>query len=308
MTSSTQGWSNDANPVIGSPWRDTESMIELTNDAETLGSWVGRTQVLTDALRDGPARLMSQTLDQEESLTSGDRLPPLWHFIYFIESTRLGRLGRDGHPARGGFLPPVALPRRMWAGGRFTFHDDLHIGETAERTSTITKVAQKEGRTGPLCFVTVEHRHTVDGELRITEEQDLVYREDPTPDAPVIPPKPAPAMSDWKERVEPNEVLLFRYSALTFNGHRIHYDREYAREVEGYEGLVFHGPLTATLLAGLAESATSRRLATFSFRGAAPLFDNTPFHIGGVATDPGADLWAEMPNHAVAMTATATFR
>lgn len=283
-------------------------MVELTNDHTVLSSWIGRTHAVTDTIDLDHATLVGQTLDIDGGFAPGDRLPPLWHFTYFLESSRLSALGRDGHPARGGFLPPVALPRRMWAGGRLTFHGDLHVGETATRNSTITDVTTKQGSAGPLCFVTVTHEHVVDGELRLTEEQDIVYRDDPDPDAPTREPKRAPEQSTWTTTITPSEVLLFRYSALTFNSHRIHYDRDYAREVEGYPSLVVHGPLTATLLAGFAEASTGSRLETFAFRGAAPLFDSAPFAVCGDPTTDGADLWAETPDGGVAMAATATFR
>jgi 3-methylfumaryl-CoA hydratase len=163
----------------------------------------------------------------------------------------------------------------------------------------------KTGSTGSLCFVTVRHDLSVDGQVCVSEEQDLVYRDDPDPDAPVRAPKPAPTTSDVSRTVEPSEVLLFRYSALTFNGHRIHYDRDYATSVEGYPGLVVHGPLTATLLAGLA--AEHGALRTFSFRGMAPLFDMNPFLIRAQRTAEGMDLWAETPSGGLAMQAEVTF-
>jgi 3-methylfumaryl-CoA hydratase len=249
-------------------------------DVEHLKTWIGKTRSMTESIEAAPARRMQETLDQQASLAVGDPLPPLWHWIYFIESAMISGLGRDGHPARGGFLPPVELPRRMWAGGRLTFAaDPILIGDEVTKRSTVADVVFKQGSTGDLCFVTVIHELSVSGEIRIREEQDLVYRNDPDPDAPVRTPKPAPTESDWSRTVTPSEVQLFRYSALTFNGHRIHYDRNYASDVEGYPGLVFHGPLTATLLAELALSSGGRALASFSFRGMAPLFDFAPFTI-----------------------------
>lgn len=250
-------------------------------------------------------RKMEETLGREAVLNDGDALPPLWHFITHLTSVPLGGLGRDGHPRRGRFLPPVALPRRMWAGGRLTFDADLRLGEEVEKTSTIDKIAMKNGRTGSLCFVTVKHELVAGGDVCVTEEQDLVYREDPAPDALKPEPMPAPSGAQFSQIVTPSEVMLFRYSALTFNSHRIHYDRDYARSVEGYPNLVFHGPLTATLLADLAVTETGQRLAAFSFRALSPLFDTEPFTISGRRDGQSVELWATTPAGGLAMQANA---
>lgn len=278
-----------------------------TNDLEILATWKGRTQTSSEVISAAYCQRLHETLDLPGNLEDGDPLPPLWHFITHLSSVPLGQVGRDGHPQRGGFFPPVALPRRMWAGGRFTFVDDIHLGDEVTKTSTIDDVVMKSGRTGELCFVTVRHVLAVGGDERIVEEQDLVYREDPDPAAPKPEPKPAPDDATWSHTIEPSEVMLFRYSALTFNGHRIHYDREYARNVEGYEGLVFHGPFTATLLAGLA-AAELGPLATFSFRAMSPLFDTAPFTIAGARNGDTAKLWAATPSGGLAMHAEATAR
>lgn len=281
--------------------------IEPTNDLEVLEQWIGRQETTSDVIALSHIRRLHDTLDLEGTLHEGDPLPPLWHFTTHLTSVPISKVGRDGHPQRGGFLPPVALPRRMWAGGRFTFSRDFHIGDEVTKTSTIDKVAMKTGRTGSLCFVTVRHELAVDGELCVVEEQDLVYREDPAPGSPRPEPKPAPTDAESSATITPTEVMLFRYSALTFNGHRIHYDREYAREVEGYEGLVFHGPLTATLLAGLAVE-TLGALGSFSFRALRPLFDTAPFTISAVHDGEGARLWAATPAGGLAMEASASPR
>lgn len=281
--------------------------VEPTNDPAVLERWIGREQRLTETIDAATANRLAMTLDREPNLGPDDPLPPLWHFATFIEAVPAGRLGQDGHPQRGGFLPPVALPRRMWAGSRIRFAEPLPIGATATKTSRIENVALKEGSTGTLCFVTVRHVTAVDGVVCIDEEQDIVYRDDPDPNAPVRAPRPAPVGADASRTIEPDPTLLFRYSAVTFNGHRIHYDRDYAVGVEGYDGLVFHGPLTATLLADLANE-NGEQLATFSFRGVSPLLDTAPFTIHRQTTESGADLWAANPSGEVAMTAEATFR
>lgn len=278
-----------------------------TNDLEILQSWIGKQQTVAESISAAHCQRLQHTLDRTEALATGDRLPTLWHFITHVGSTPHRAMGADGHPERGGFLPPVALPRRMWAGGRVRFISPIAIGDEVTKTSTIEDVALKSGRSGELCFVTVRHQLSVDGTLCIDEEQDLVFREEPAPDAPTPQPKPAPTEADWSETVDPSEVMLFRYSALTFNAHRIHYDRDYARDVEGYAGLVVHGPLTATLLADLAERAVGRPLATFSFRGMAPLFDTAPFTINGRAAADTAELWAATPEGGMAMKVDVTF-
>ena len=282
------------------------SAIPYTDDLDTLRHWVGRTAESADLVSPVSCRKLANTLGQAATLEVGDVLPPLWHFINHVDAVPMGDVGHDGHPRRGGFLPPVALPRRMWAGGRLTFHGDLFVGDTVTKRSTVESVEMKEGRSGSLCFVSVRHELSVCDEIRITEEQDLVYRDDPAPDAPQPTPKPAPDDADFTATVTPSAVMLFRYSALTFNGHRIHYDRDYARDVEGYPNLVFHGPLTATLLANMAALETGERLASFSFRGMAPLFDDEPFTISGRRDGDELSLWATTPSGGIAMQASAT--
>lgn len=281
-------------------------MTEPTNDPDVLAEWVGRSISVTDTIDTTRAGLLALTFDVDAP-AAGAPLPPLWHWAYFIDSVATAGLGPDGHPRRGGFLPPVALPRRMWAGGRLTFPGPLHVGDRVTKTSTILSVRRKDGATGPLLFVTVAHELAVDGTARVAEEQDLVYRDDPDPDAPAPDPPPAPTGAQWTDTVVPTEPLLFRYSALTFNAHRIHYDRRYATEVEGYPGLVVHGPLTATLLAALAVSRAGRALASFDFRARSPLFDGAAFTVSANPTDGGADLWAATASGGLAMTASARF-
>lgn len=281
---------------------------ERTLDPAVLEKWVGRQERASDVFLVGSARRMQATLDLEPSLQEGDPLPALWHWNYYLNETPQSGLGRDGHPKLGGFLPPVALPRRMWAGGRLTFEAPLPLGATVDKLSTVTGVKLKEGRTGPLCFVTVRHEYSIAGAACMTEEHDIVYREDPDPAAPKPDPAPAPDGATVRESVTPSETMLFRYSALTFNGHRIHYDRSYCREVEGYPGLVFHGPLTGTLLADLAvRSNPGKTLKRFAFRALSPLFDTAAFTIAGKASENGMSLWAETPGGGLAMSAEAEF-
>ena len=276
-------------------------MSPETND------WIGRQETRRDVLQLQPAHFMQAAIGRQPSLTDADALPPLWHWLYFLEAKPAGELGRDGHPRKGGFLPPVSLPRRMWAGGRFEFHRPLRFGTAVVKNSTIKDVVEKDGRSGRLCFVTVLHELFDGDALALSEEHDIVYREAPAPDAPAPATQPAPADAEASEEFAPSEVLLFRYSALTFNGHRIHYDVDYAREVEGYDGLVFHGPLTATLLVDLACRAFGRQPRRFSFRGLAPLAGMAPFRLEGRRSGDTMGLWARRHDGAMAMTAEAAF-
>jgi 3-methylfumaryl-CoA hydratase len=198
----------------------------------------------------------------------------------------------------------------MWAGGRLEFRRPLRVGEPIERASTIASVDVKQGRSGTLVFVLVRHEIAAAGSVAIVEEHDIVYREAPRPDDPPPARKPAPADAEWRREIKPDDVLLFRYSALTFNGHRIHYDRRYVTTVEGYPGLIVHGPLLATLLADLArDHVAPAELATFSFRAAAPLFDTAPFAVCGRREPDGAvRLWAQDADGHLAMEASATVR
>ncbi len=278
-------------------------------DLDDLKQWIGRQERAEDIVTPGQAARLSATLDRDDPLPKpGDALPPLWHWLYFLPCHKQSELGPDGHAKRGGFLPNVPLPRRMWAGGRLRFHRHLRIGEAITRVSTVQDVSLKEGRAGVLCFVVVAHEINGDGGGHIVEEHDIVYRGAPAPEAAASPPKPAPKAADWRREIVPDDVFLFRYSALTFNGHRIHYDRRYVTEVEGYPGLIVHGPLIATLLADLARRHVARTMASFSFRAVRPLFDTGPFSLNGtVSGSDAATLWAADANGAVAMHADATF-
>ncbi|TFL16518.1 FAS1-like dehydratase domain-containing protein [Jannaschia formosa] len=266
---------------------------------------VGRSESAEDRLDLRQARLMQLTLDREPTLTEGDPLPPFWHYLYFNPQIRASELGPDGHERLGRFIPDFGLPRRMWAGGRVEIAKPLRLGERAVKTSTIRAVERKEGRSGRLCFVTVDHDFTVEGEHRLRETQDIVYRDPPAPGAPPPPGRPAPEGATFSRVIAPDPVLLFRYSALIFYGHRIHYDADYARDVEGYPGLVFHGPLTATLLVDLGLGHLGGRpLASFDIRAMRPLFGTESFVIEGHETEEGAMLWARTPDGFTAMTVT----
>lgn len=262
-----------------------------------LRSWEGRTESHRDDITAAPLRGLSATLDREDSPPAqGTAVPPLWHWMYFLPHAQQSQIGPDGHPHRGGFLPPVPLPRRMWAGGQFTWTDtDLVVGDAAQKRSRIASVKHKSGRTGDLLFVEVEHAfHNAQG-LCLTETHDIVYRAAAVPGAPEVPPVAAESGAPWQRQFVPDPVSLFRYSALTFNGHRIHYDRSYVTQEEGYPGLIVHGPLIATLLVDLVRrQVPGARLATFQFRAVRPTFDLHPFRLNGRPSADGKtiDLWA----------------
>jgi 3-methylfumaryl-CoA hydratase len=276
-----------------------------------LEEWVGKTETRADLVSPTPMAALSATLDRADPQPRpGDPLPPAWHWLFFLPLYRQSELGKDGHPERGGFLPPVPLPRRMWAGSRMEFHGPLRVGETVTRTSRIASVKQKEGRTGPLVFVLVRHEITNPAGLAITEEHDIVYRDRAGTGENAPEPPSAPLEAAWERKISPDDVLLFRYSALTFNGHRIHYDRRYATEVEGYPGLVVHGPLIATLLLdALRRNVPHAEVARFEFRAVSPLFDTAPFGVCGAPQgDNGIRLWAKNASGGLAMDATAAIR
>lgn len=266
---------------------------------------IGRCERVTDTLDLRQARLMQLTLDRPATLGAGDPLPPFWHYLYFNPQILASDLGPDGHEQLGRFIPNFGLPRRMWAGGRVTMDAPLRLGETVEKVSTIRAIDEKTGRSGRLVFVTVDHDFSVNGEHRMRETQNIVYREPQWPGATPSPSQAAPTDTEFSRVVTPNQVMLFRYSALIFYGHRIHYDADYTRQVEGYPGLLVHGPLTATLLVdlGLAHLA-GRRLAAFDIRAVQPLFAPTPFTVEGRKTKTGATLWARAPDGSTAMTVT----
>jgi 3-methylfumaryl-CoA hydratase len=282
------------------------------SSAPDLRAWIGRTETLHDTIGSTPVAALAATLDHPAApVPPGTPLPPLWHWLYFLPLHRQSELGPDGHARRGGFLPPVPLPRRMWAGSQFEFRSSVRVGDAVERRSTIEDVTGKSGRSGPLVFVKVRHELRCNGatEPALLEWHDIVYREAKQPGAADPPPPPAPAGAAWQREIVPDDVLLFRYSALTFNGHRIHYDRRYVTEVEGYPGLVVHGPLIATLLLDLLHRhVPGADLATFRFKAARPAFDGQPLRINGTRDGQAVRLWAQDHHGRLTMDAAAMLR
>ncbi len=253
-------------------------------------AWIGRSETARDTVSPTPVKALAATLDHPAApVETGTALPPLWHWLSFLPLHRQSELGADGHARRGGFLPPVPLPRRMWAGSQFEFRAPIRVGDRLLRTSTIASVSEKTGRSGRLVFVKVRHELCCNGaaEPALVEFHDIVYRDAKHPGDVEPPPQPAPDGAAWQREIVPDDVLLFRYSALTFNGHRIHYDRRYATEVEGYPGLVVHGPLIATLLLDLLRrERPDAEVTAFRFMAVRPTFDLHPFRVCGAM--PGA--------------------
>ena len=273
-----------------------------------LRRWVGRTTAADDIVTLAPARALAATLDLEGTLEHGHALPPPWHWLYHLTMSPMSDAGPDGHPKRGGLLPPVPLPRRMWAGSRMEFFQPLHIGDAIHRVSSIADVSLKEGRSGRLVFVKVRHEILGPAGPALIDEHDVVYRDLPCEGEMPAPPTRARTDHAWMREVRPDPVLLFRYSALTYNSHRIHYDHPYVTGVEGYPGLIVHGPLLATLLLDLLlRNAPRAKVLRFSFRALRPVFDTAPFFVCGA---PAADgdavaLWASDGEGNLCMDATA---
>lgn len=259
-----------------------DTKTEADTSLEALRQWIGRSESRTETLALQPVLGLAATLDLDGDAIASGPLPPLWHWLYFLPRAPQRKLGRDGHAVLGGFLPPVPLPRRMWAGSELDFQRPLRVGDTVTRTSTIEEVQQKTGRSGELWFVSVRHVLTVDGETALSERHDIVYRAMPEP-GQAQPPRPRlPHQPQWQRQLHADPVMLFRFSALTFNGHRIHYDHDYVRDVEGYPGLVVHGPLQAVLMVDLLRRELPRaNVRRFGFRGMAPLFDHDVVTVGG---------------------------
>ena len=277
--------------VDANPWRD----------------WIGRSERRVDRVTAAPLAALAATLDRDDpEPRPGTAVPPPWHWLYFTPLTPQHDLGPDGHARKGEFLPPVPLPRRMWAGSRIAFDHPLTVGDEIVRTSRIADVVVKEGRSGTLVFVTVEHQIADPTGVAIREAHDIVYRDLPRGAAKPPVPTRAPTDETYKRAIVPDPVLLFRYSALTFNSHRIHYDRSYVTGVEGYPGLVVHGPLIATLLLdNLRRHVLNAHVRRFEFKAVHPLFDIEPFEVCGREESAHAHaLWARDARGALAMQAT----
>lgn len=271
--------------------------------------WIGRMQESVERCDAWPLNGLRALLDLPADASDSGELPPLAHWLYFPPTVPQSKVGSDGHPQRGDFLPPLAQPRRMWAASDIHFEAPIRVGQTLRKSAEVAQIVEKPGKSGSLVFVTVKNVYEADGRQVLSETQTLVYRDDPAPGEAPPPPKPAPADPQWSVRIDPDPVLLFRYSAVTFNAHRIHYDAPYAQEVEGYEGPVVHGQLTATLmLQALIRQHADMQLARFSFRAVRPLFSGAPYFLEGRAREGGSQLWARDDRGQLAMTAEVEMR
>ena len=282
----------------------------MTRNLEDLKKWIGEKETDVDYVTIPSVYRLAATLDRDDPMPKfGDELPIGWHQLLFPRIVRHSQIGADGHPARGDFLPPVPLPRRMFAGKRNTFHAPLKLGDEVRRESVIASVTPKQGRTGQMVFVTVKMEIHGPRGLAITEEQDIVYREEPDPNAPAPAPQQAPGKAVWMKKVTPDPVMLFRYSALTFNGHRIHYDHPYVTKVEKYPNLVMNGGLTTLLVFELARAYGPSPVRSLASRNVRPLFVNREITICGepAADGKSAKLWAHDDTGALALSAEAEF-
>jgi 3-methylfumaryl-CoA hydratase len=278
-------------------------------DIEDLRSKIGRERLSLDDLHPYRAQAFAAALDRTELPQPGDPLPPSWQWLYFLDIPRASDTGADGHLKVGEFPAPAALPRRMWAAGNFSVKQPLRLGQVAEQRSRVISVDLKQGKSGALAFVNVERRTSQGGQICLVEEQNLVYRPMPDGFSPLPPGElaPASAEADWTQTITPDPVLLFRYSALTYNGHRIHYDRNYATQREHYPALVVHGPLLASLLIELlATRLPGVPLIDFRFRAQRPTFDTHSFMVCGKRDGSAVRLWTADHEGYVGMTATAT--
>ncbi|WP_269502706.1 MaoC family dehydratase N-terminal domain-containing protein [Burkholderia sp. IMCC1007] len=277
-----------------------------TVDIAHLREWVGKSRTDHDIVSSRHARLMAATLGLPQSdLVAGAALPPLWHWLYFLSGEPPAALGREGHPARGGFLPPVTLPNRMWAGGQLEFHASAPLDARVEKRSTVVAVDHKQGRSGELVFVKVLHELLHEGNKVLSEFHDIVYKGATAPGSAAADVKMPVAQHSRK--IKPDSTMLFRYSALTFNGHRIHYDADYCRDVEGYSNLVIHGPLNATLLAAFAQEVGGRPVKEFRYRGLKPSILGNELTLNAAKDGDLLVLWVALPDGSVSMRAEATF-
>ena len=285
-------------------------MTNQTIDIAHLRTWIGKQESLNDIATAFPVAALAATLDRKDPPPqTGDAIPLSGHWLYFLETAPNSELGHDGHPKRGGFLPPVSLPRRMWAGGRIDFRAPVRVGDAIRRDSEILSVEAKSGKSGNLVFVTVRHTMSANGTIAIVEEHDIVYRDAAKKgEAPPVG-KPAPQTAMWRREVETNQGVLFRYSALIFNAHRIHYDIDYCRDVEGYPGLIVHGPLQTTLLLDLCRRHDPRPVRTLDYRATHPVFHQEKFSVNGQPSADGKSvaLWTANAAGCYAMRGTATF-
>ena len=284
-------------------------MTTAALNLDELKTHVGRRQTATDVLHPGPANMLRLTFDRPEpEFKAGDPLPPAWLALYFLPQFRPGELRPDGSPRDAGVVPPMPLPRRMFAGERVRFHKPLRIGDAVRRETELADISLKSGSTGTLVFATVVNRVFGPDGLALEDERRTVFREEVKAGERNQAPRRDPAPTDvpWRKKVTADPVVLFRFSALTFNSHRIHYDHKWAMETEGYPALVVHGPFTTTQLIDFARDChPGRTLRGYTTQARAPLFEGATFELRGRPTADGraAEFWAVTPDGTIAMSA-----
>ena len=285
--------------------------MNKSDDLEKLRDWIGEKESEVDHITIPAVKRLAAMLDWKDAMAPkhGDVLPIGWYSVFFSRIAPQSEIGSDGHPKRGDFLPPVPLPRRMFAGRRLHFHNDLQVGDEVRREAVIKDVTRKQGRSGEMVFVTVKTSIYTPRALAIETEQDIVYRREPDKSAPPVPPKPAPGNGVWKRVITPDNVMLFRYSALTYNGHRIHYDHPYVTKTEGYPDLVMNGGLTTLLVFELARACAASPIQYFSSRNVRPMFVNRAITLCGEPSADGksAKLWAQDDSGALSLDGRAEF-
>jgi 3-methylfumaryl-CoA hydratase len=282
----------------------------LDLDLAHLRTWIGKTISHQDTVSAAPIAALAATLDRREPFpNTGDPIPHSGHWLYFLEMAPMSDLTPDGHLKRGGFLPPVPLPRRMWAGGHIEFLQPIRVGDQVTRQSEVVALDAKSGSSGHLVFVKVRHTVSTKSGVAVIEDHDIVYREAAKPGDPAPSGKSAPTEAHWQRQINANEAVLFRYSAITFNTHRIHYDIDYCRDVEGYPGLIVHGPLQTTLLLDLCRRQSTRPVRTLSYRATHPIFHHEQFTVNGNLSADGntAEVWTANSAGYYAMRGNVTF-
>ena len=285
----------------------------MTIDLKNLQKWIGNTENAEEEIELWPVTAMMAALDVpvEDWPKRGAILPPTAHWNYFVPRVPQSKIDSDGHPQRGDFLPPIPLPRRMWAGSRIKYYNPMIIGEKIKKTSSVQDVKVKDGKSGPLAFVTVKHVYANASGVALEEEQELVYRDNPPTATGVPERKLSPSGAVWSKEIYPDTSLLFRYSAVTFNAHKIHYDYPYATEIEGYPALIVHGQLIATfLLDNWQRNNPNDTVTQFSFKAMSPLFCGETFKVEGkpTGTDNNGELWACTTNGGLTMQASVTWK
>jgi len=282
----------------------------LVQELNALQGWVGRVAESTDIVTASPLVRMSAWLDREDPIPrKGDAVPPGWHYLFCLSQMPQRHLTHEGGTPRSELFPPISLPRSMWVGCRFTFSGAIKVGDPIRRVGTIKSLTGKTGRTGPLILMTIRDEFLVPAGLAVAEEMDIIFRKNAEGPEPLPPPQPRPGEAVWRRVIQADPPFLFRYSALTYNSHRIHYDLTYTTKQEGYPALLVHGPLQVNLMLELVRQNDARPIAEFSCRAQRPVFEGGPFSVEGAPTPDrtGVTMWVLDRDGALSMTASVKF-